>query len=138
MEKQSFIKWLRTPVEGVEPYSVLTTVLIAVSLTAIDTVIPFVLIIASFFFIKNGHKALGALLVALNLFPDDLPVVDEVIGTIMNMGPLWKEYKSMIMMMDKAATKVNEFEEQLTNDEEVSEPSYESIAEEYLNRGNSK
>lgn len=103
MNDKSFVQWLKEPVEGVKPIPIAIGAGIGIACAIVDFFIPFVLIIAAFCFIKKGHKAMGAFLVALNFLPDDLPCIDEVIGLVINIVPLWKQYKKLMVAVGTAA-----------------------------------
>ena len=94
MGNQTFIDYIKTPVNGVKPYSILTAALIALVLGLLDTVGCVVLIIAAFVFIKKGHRGLGFLLAGVNIvIPDALPLVDEIAGLVAVILPLYIEWK---------------------------------------------
>lgn len=113
MKDKTFIQWLREPVDDVKPIPVLTGLVIGIGLAILDFFIPFVLVIAGFIFIKTGHRKMGIFLVVLNLLPDSLPCVDEVIGTAIDFSSLWKKYKKAIDIADKASNAISTVQKKL-------------------------
>jgi|GEM_PF-5377389 len=96
MNEQTFVEFLKAPVNGVKPYSIISAALILLVLGLVDTVGCVVLIIAAFVFVKKGHKGLGALCALTNcVIPDALPLVDEAAGIIAVVLPLYMEWQKL-------------------------------------------
>lgn len=95
---QSFIQYLKAnpTTNGVTPFSIPMAIGIAAVLALIDSVGCVVLIISGYVFVKKGHQGLGILLALTNcLIPDALPLVDEAIGIVVVVVPIYRGYKKI-------------------------------------------